>query len=109
MPATALMNIKKILLTGGGLVGRPLACILRKSYGVTHLEMAMLLDAPTESLLQPALWGRLTLVDKGSGSFARSLQDRGDKVEVLSGVKGGLEIDSAKVKFGEACASIPGI
>jgi UDP-glucose 4-epimerase len=41
MPATALMNIKKILLTGGGgLVGRSLACILRKSYDVTHLEMA---------------------------------------------------------------------
>jgi nucleoside-diphosphate-sugar epimerase len=35
------MNIKKVLLTGGcGLVGRTLAPILRKTYEVTHLEMA---------------------------------------------------------------------
>jgi hypothetical protein len=72
----------------------------------SNKNTAMLFDAPTESLLQPALWGGLTLVDKGSGSFARSVQDRGNKVEVLSDVKGSLEIDSSKVKSGEACASI---
>ncbi|MEI7927505.1 MAG: hypothetical protein WCH40_03075 [Verrucomicrobiales bacterium] len=88
----------------GVLLGNGSTTIKRLSW--SNKNTAMLFDAPTESLLQPALWGRLTLVDRRSGSFARSLQDRGDKVEVLSGVKGGLEIDSAKVKSGEACASI---
>ena len=76
----------------GVLLGNGNATIKRLYW--SNKNTAMLFDAPEESLLKPALWGQLELVERAPRTFAQSLQDRGDRVEVLTNGVGGLHIDS---------------
>ncbi len=88
----------------GVLLGNGTATIKRLYW--SNKNTAMLFDAPEESLLKPALWGQLNLVEQNATAFAQSVRERGARVEVLSNGMGGLQIDASRVGTGEAPAAI---
>lgn len=96
---------KKITGDIGVLLGNGTTTIKRLFW--SNKNTAMLFDAPEESLLKPGLWGELELVKKEIKTLSQTLQERGDKVEILSNGMGALDINSSKVGSGEAAAVIP--
>ncbi|EDM27280.1 hypothetical protein LNTAR_21240 [Lentisphaera araneosa HTCC2155] len=65
----------------------------------SNKNTVMLFDAPEESLLKPALWGELKLKVEKKLSFEELLQERGDAVDLYTGLAGELDIKNNQAQI----------